>query len=131
MGSNTRGSKVDTSKPDMAFLEAQEKALRSLRAHLARRTEKVEGDLARAEGSSDTEVGQQASPRENDEVLTDLSDEGRDQLALVDGALARIADGTYGDCTECGSGIARARLEALPYASTCLGCANEAPPRPR
>lgn len=38
-------------------------------------------------------------------------------------ALQRIADGSYGICANCGADIAPARLEALPTATLCIGCA--------
>lgn len=45
------------------------------------------------------------------------------QLASVDAALRRIDDGTYGRCTACGRMIPAERLEAIPWAATCVGCA--------
>lgn len=45
------------------------------------------------------------------------------QLALVDAALARIDDGTYGQCTVCHRPIAAERLEVVPWAATCVSCA--------
>jgi RNA polymerase-binding transcription factor DksA len=39
-------------------------------------------------------------------------------------ALARIADGTYGECVRCGGDIAPARLEARPEAALCIDCAK-------
>jgi DnaK suppressor protein len=44
------------------------------------------------------------------------------QLALVDAAVARLADGTFGTCMRCGKPIATARLEALPWAAYCIDC---------
>jgi DnaK suppressor protein len=41
-------------------------------------------------------------------------------LTLVEDALQRIADGTYGKCRECGRSIEPARLEAVPWAEYCL-----------
>jgi RNA polymerase-binding transcription factor DksA len=43
-------------------------------------------------------------------------------LSQVDEALARAANGTYGLCSQCGQPIAPERLEALPYATTCVSC---------
>ncbi|MCW2842782.1 MAG: DNA-binding protein [Nocardioides sp.] len=45
------------------------------------------------------------------------------QLAEIDAALARLADGSYGVCERCGRGIPGARLEARPTARTCVACA--------
>ncbi|MBL9037488.1 MAG: TraR/DksA C4-type zinc finger protein [Archangium sp.] len=44
------------------------------------------------------------------------------ELAEIDLALARIADGRYGQCESCGGPIGRGRLRALPDARRCLRC---------
>lgn len=46
------------------------------------------------------------------------------ELAEVDRALARLADGSYGVCTNCGKPISVARLEARPTATLCIDCAR-------
>jgi DnaK suppressor protein len=45
------------------------------------------------------------------------------QLADVEAALIRVADGTYGVCDVCLRPIAAERLEAIPWAATCVACA--------
>jgi DnaK suppressor protein len=44
------------------------------------------------------------------------------ELTGVDAALARMRDGTYGDCIDCGVAIAPARLAAYPTAQRCVNC---------
>jgi RNA polymerase-binding transcription factor DksA len=69
--------------------------------------------------------------------LADLGTESFDQeftLGLIENeqatledvgqALARIRDGSFGTCRECGEPIARARLRALPYTPLCVDCAT-------
>ncbi len=51
-----------------------------------------------------------------------LRDRAEQQLALVDAALARLDDGTFGTCLNCGRPIAPARLAALPWAAHCIEC---------
>ena len=51
-----------------------------------------------------------------------LRDRSIRQLELVDAALARLEDGTFGTCLRCGKPIAPARLEALPWAAHCIEC---------
>jgi RNA polymerase-binding protein DksA len=46
------------------------------------------------------------------------------QLRLVEDALARFEDNTYGRCDNCGKEIDLARLEAIPYTPLCLACAE-------
>ncbi len=43
-------------------------------------------------------------------------------LHEVEGALERIAQGSYGVCLSCGEQIARKRLMAVPWAAYCLYC---------
>ena len=45
-------------------------------------------------------------------------------IARIDRALARIADGSYGECTACGEPIAAKRLELDPAIPTCIACAR-------
>ena len=44
------------------------------------------------------------------------------EQADVIAALARITDGTYGACTDCGDDIGAKRLEAYPTAKRCIRC---------
>ncbi|MBE0614900.1 MAG: TraR/DksA family transcriptional regulator [Burkholderiales bacterium] len=44
------------------------------------------------------------------------------ELQEVEAALARIDDGSYGDCSDCGEEIGAARLKANPAARRCLSC---------
>ncbi len=43
-------------------------------------------------------------------------------LAEVEGALRRLADGSYGECVTCGADIPYARLAAYPAAIRCVAC---------
>jgi RNA polymerase-binding protein DksA len=115
--------KKPQAKLSSAFLAKQKKQLAALHEHLVRRTESVETDLARADGD-ERDFEEQAAARENDDVLSALSGEGRGQLARIDAALERIEAGTYGLCAGCGGPIARERLEALPYATACIDCSR-------
>lgn len=46
------------------------------------------------------------------------------ELARIDAALGRIAEGEFGWCAECGEPIARGRLEVDPTVPACIGCAS-------
>lgn len=54
-----------------------------------------------------------------------LLEQGRNHLAAVEHALARLDDGSYGSCERCGEPIAAARLAALPATRLCISCASE------
>lgn len=58
----------------------------------------------------------------SDKEIRLISNEQGLQAAVHD-ALARIEAGTFGRCQECGGEISEERLQAIPYASYCIGCA--------
>lgn len=48
------------------------------------------------------------------------------ELVRVEKALRAMDEGTYGLCQRCGEPIATARLNAMPHATACVGCAERA-----
>lgn len=60
-------------------------------------------------------------------VSATLHARNSDEVSAIKEALHRIESGTYGTCAFCDNKIAPARLEALPYTNSCIGCqaANE------
>jgi DnaK suppressor protein len=49
----------------------------------------------------------------------------RRELAALDRAAGRVAEGAYGVCSGCGADIGGVRLAALPAAETCIACAQD------
>ncbi len=47
-------------------------------------------------------------------------------LKKIDQAIQRLEDGTYGRCEECEREISEARLRALPFATLCRDCQEQA-----
>jgi DnaK suppressor protein len=70
----------------------------------------------------DTDWEEQATQRENDEVLESLGKQAVDEIEQIKQAIYRIDHGKYGICSRCGKAIAPERLEAMPYATTCTHC---------
>ena len=66
----------------------------------------------------------QAQERENDEVVDAIGNETAQSIRVIQSALERIENGTYGVCDNCGEEIGRARLEAVPEATRCVACAQ-------
>lgn len=62
-----------------------------------------------------------SSDRDRELSLT-LTDRERDKLRLIDEALRKIDDGSYGTCESCGDEIGEDRLRAMPLAKLCLAC---------
>ena len=61
---------------------------------------------------------------EQEFTLTLMATE-EDTLDLVEQALERIRTRRFGTCEECGGVIAKKRLEAIPFAPTCIRCAEK------
>jgi DnaK suppressor protein len=49
----------------------------------------------------------------------------RQELAVIEHALKKFEEGTYGKCDNCGQPIPPERLEALPQASLCMTCKEQ------
>lgn len=47
-----------------------------------------------------------------------------DTLGMIEAALERIEDGTYGICLDCGNPIPKTRLNAIPHTPMCVKCAS-------
>jgi DnaK suppressor protein len=56
------------------------------------------------------------------EFLYSLTDGERSTLLQIDDAIARIDDGSYGFCINCGQPMAEKRLTAVPWAPYCVDC---------
>lgn len=59
------------------------------------------------------------------ELMVQSLDSNFRLLRLVEAALARIDDGTYGECVRCGQVITSRRLDAIPWAMYCVKCQEE------
>jgi len=71
----------------------------------------------------DNDWSENAAESENDEVLEQVGNLAVVETQKIKAALGKIDAGTYGICETCGEKIAIKRLEALPYATTCIDCA--------
>ena len=55
-----------------------------------------------------------------------IRDRERKLILKIKEALARIEDGTFGTCEECGEEISEERLKARPVTTLCIGCKTKA-----
>ena len=66
-----------------------------------------------------------ASMDRDRELALMLADREREKLTLVDDALKRIENGTYGICESCEEEIDKERLAAMPFTKLCLSCQED------
>jgi DnaK suppressor protein len=102
---------------------------KSYRDKLLDRREGLVGQVQAAEAYSrerDAEATQDpadmAANAYTKELLMSMSTNDRQLLDSIDAALARIAEGEYGSCDNCGEPIHEKRLEAVPWAQHCVDC---------
>jgi DnaK suppressor protein len=99
------------------------KVLVERRATLFRTVARVEDDLRWLDTNVEIEVEEEGQEENIARLLARLDDRGKAEIEAIDAALARIATGDYGRCVVCGNLIPASRLEAMPEAATCVGCA--------
>jgi len=104
--------------PDTAEFKAR---LEAELQELESRQSRIAEDLAEPLNPDSSE---QAVEMEDDASLEGQGALVAKEIASVKRALARIEDGTYGECVRCGEEIAPARLEARPEAALCIDCAR-------
>ena len=79
-----------------------------------------EGRSADQEATQD--IADRAASSYNKEFLFSQSNNDRQLLQMVEGALARIREGSFGECISCGKEINPKRLEAVPWTRHCIEC---------
>ncbi|MDD0811632.1 TraR/DksA family transcriptional regulator [Curvibacter sp. RS43] len=79
-------------------------------------------DRAEAQGRAPQPEESHAQTATERELAFALDERETAEIAAIDAALQRIADGHYGTCTECGTDIPAARLHAAPQAERCIHC---------
>ena len=72
-----------------------------------------------------TDMEELGSDNAEQELTESLLGSGKDTLDQIEAAIARVEDGSYGRCEECGEQIPTPRLEAIPYAAECVRCATQ------
>jgi RNA polymerase-binding transcription factor DksA len=105
----------------MTSIEARKAQLEQRLGELTSRLARIEHEL---EQPVSDDFSEQAVEREGEEVLEDLGAAGRQEIRMIEAALDRIANGSYGTCVNCGDPIGDARLDVLPQAPRCRNCAN-------
>ncbi len=96
--------------------------LRALTTRLSGGVVQLETEALRVSGMSQDD---RAVRESEDGVARTLLASEEQILGEATAALERLDAGTFGTCEACGRPIAKARLDALPYARTCTRCARE------
>ncbi len=87
---------------------------------LTERAKEIDDELSEP---PDADWSENAVEGENDEVLEGVGALALAEIQKINLALSKIEAGTYETCSKCKGKIPVKRLEALPYATTCIKCA--------
>lgn len=82
-------------------------------------------DLRKSRGNQSGDSADVAFDAGSEEIASQLAEIEARELAQIDRALRRLKQGTYGECEICQVKIPVARLNALPYSTTCIKCQRE------
>lgn len=104
--------------------ENTRKKLLALREEVVGRINKIDRDVHHEDGPLSADFAEQATERENEEVLNALGEAAKQELKEINSALLRMDEGEYEICEECGAEIPPARLDILPYSTQCVSCAE-------
>jgi DnaK suppressor protein len=106
---------------DRENLERYRRKLLEARAEVIDRVRKAEDYGRELDPKSEAmDLVDQASAAYSKEFFFSLSHADRKLLQMIDEALRRIDDGTYGFCQRTGDPIEPKRLEAVPWARLCI-----------
>jgi DnaK suppressor protein len=113
---------------EKSIAEQQRARLLSLRARLRGEMDRM-ADAALGQGRGETStlpIHLADLGSDNFEQELTLSLVGSEKVALdkIELALQRIGEGSYGTCEDCGKKIPESRLEAIPYTTVCVRCAE-------
>jgi DnaK suppressor protein len=66
-----------------------------------------------------------ASNMVEDEIVMSIAQGEAKEIEQIDSALNKIKKGKYGNCENCGKGINKQRIMAIPFVSLCIKCKEE------
>jgi DnaK suppressor protein len=103
-------------------LEYFRKRLETRQQELRRTVSRTEQDGRTVDEDSAQDVADRAASSYTKEFLFSQSNNDRQILAMVENALSRIREGSFGECIACGTEINAKRLEAVPWTRHCIEC---------
>ncbi len=103
-------------------LDSFKKRLETRQQELRRMVTRTEQDGRTVDEDSAQDIADRAASSYTKEFLFHQSNNDRQLLQMVENALSRIREGTFGECISCGKDINAKRLEAVPWTRHCIEC---------
>src|SRR6267378_865410 len=102
--------------------EGYRKRLLTKQEELRGMVARIEQDGRTADEDATQDPADKAANSYTKEFLFSQSNSDRTLLGLVDEALERMEQGSYGECVHCGGEMQPKRLDAVPWARHCIPC---------
>jgi len=112
----------------LRFMEAKElerfkHKLVEKKTELIALIQKTENYGREADNDSETmDIADRATSSYTKEFMFSKSNSDRQLMQMITEALARIEEGAFGECLNCGEDVESRRLEAVPWARLCKNC---------
>ena len=113
-------------------MEKFKKALLALRENMVGEVNHITDDAKKSQRDASGDLSgysfhmaDMATDNYDREFSLGLASTGREALLLIDEALKRMKDGSFGKCLDCNKPINKKRLKALPYAQHCIKCQSK------
>jgi DnaK suppressor protein len=107
---------------DKKRLDYYKKKLQGRREELLKAIARTEQEGREADEDPTVDLADKAANSYTKEFLFGQTHNDRSMLQLVDDALSRIRDDSFGECIQCHQELQQKRLEAVPWTRYCIGC---------
>jgi DnaK suppressor protein len=111
---------------DKSTLAGLRKKLEDIREALSKEAARKANEGREAGIDGGVDIADRALTTYIKEMMFAHSENETELLQMVNGALQRMEDGTYGKCLSCGRDIGIKRLEAVPWTHLCIDCQTKA-----
>jgi DnaK suppressor protein len=125
-GEVNAGSSLTDHPMDKKRVDRFKKLLLARREELLRSIAQTQEEGRTMQQSYGPDEGDRANSSLDKELLFHQTTHARGLLGAIDAALARMGDGTFGQCMVCSEEIGPKRLEALPWTRYCIACQESA-----
>ena len=107
---------------DKKKLETFRKRLEERQQALRKAVSRTEEDGRVADQDTAQDIADRAASSYTKEFLFSVSNNDRQLLQMVENALQRLREGSFGECVNCGNEINAKRLDAVPWTRYCIEC---------
>ena len=107
------------------FINQLVERLKDRREYLLREVKMRLGEFKNSGNDRLSDTADIASNLIEDEIVMSIAQGEAKEIEQIDNALTKIKKGRYGTCENCGKGINKQRLTAIPFVNLCIKCKED------